>query len=331
MRAVNYKNYVNDNYKEYIIIDELDFYSRKSRIKLKHSCGYIYETSIESLILGSKCPKCSINERAKKRTKTTDKFKEEVFNIVGNEYEVIGEYSNSLKKIDIRHNICGNVFSMRPASFLHGSSIGKKSNGYRCPICEIDLKISRAKKRTKTTDKFKEEVFNIAGNEYEVIGEYALANEKIEFKHNECGNSFLMTPNKFLQNRRCPICSYKSLNEEFLSNYLTSIGVKFEREVTYDDLFDVCKLRYDFKIYYGENDFFLLEYNGLQHYKSIKYYGGDDAFRKRIDHDNMKENYAKKNNIDFYIIKYGSNIKKEIDKILDHYKSSKLTGNSLEL
>lgn len=61
------------------------------------------------------------------KRKTTEDFKLEVYNKVGDKYEVLGEYINTNTKIKLIHKECGNPFETTPNSFLCGS---------RCPICK---------------------------------------------------------------------------------------------------------------------------------------------------------------------------------------------------
>lgn len=60
--------------------------------------------------------------------------------------------------------------------------------------------------KKKTTEEFKVEVFNLVGDEYQVLGEYIDAKTKIKMLHNKCGNIYEVTPDNFLQCKRCPIC-----------------------------------------------------------------------------------------------------------------------------
>ena len=41
--------------------------------------------------------------------KSTEQYKQEVFDIVGNEYEVIGKYTGNKKHILMKHNLCNNT------------------------------------------------------------------------------------------------------------------------------------------------------------------------------------------------------------------------------
>ena len=46
--------------------------------------------------------------------------------LVGDEYSVLGEYTNAITKIKVRHNTCGYEYNVRRNHFL---------NGRRCPNC----------------------------------------------------------------------------------------------------------------------------------------------------------------------------------------------------
>ena len=61
----------------------------------------------------------------------------------------------------------------------------------------------------KTTEQFTNEVFDLVGNEYDVLGAYINAKEKILMRHNICGCSFDAIPSNFLSGNRCPVCNGK--------------------------------------------------------------------------------------------------------------------------
>lgn len=59
--------------------------------------------------------------------RNTEEYKKEVYDLVGNEYSVIEDYKGSLIPIKMKHNICGNIWKIRPNNFL--------SSYRRCPYC----------------------------------------------------------------------------------------------------------------------------------------------------------------------------------------------------
>jgi hypothetical protein len=58
-----------------------------------------------------------------------------------------------------------------------------------------------------------------------------------------------------------------------------------------------------------------IEYDGRQHYKSIKLYGGEEGLKKRKHNDFLKTFYCLKNNIKLIRIKYDQDILEELNKI----------------
>lgn len=132
--------------------------------------------------------------------KSNDQFLLEIKNIVGDEYTFLEEYKNCDTKIKVRHNICGHEYKVTPNKFF---------NNRRCP--NNDCKIRRIReKRAKTNKQFKNEVHQLVGNDYIILGEYVNIHTKILIKHNikDCNHEWEITPASFLHNgSRCPICS----------------------------------------------------------------------------------------------------------------------------
>ena len=69
-------------------------------------------------------------------------------------------------------------------------------------------------------------------------------------------------------------------------------------------------------------DFYLPDYNiaiecqGEQHFKSVDYWGGKDAYNKRKQLDLKKKKLCEKNNIKLYYILYNENLKEKVKEIL---------------
>lgn len=172
------------------------------------------------------------------KRQTTETFKARVSELTDGAYSVVGEYVNNKTKILITHKVCGVTYLVRPKSFLDGN---------RCPACRNKLR--GASKKTQAD--FEKEIANLTNNEYYVIGAYSGATEKVEIAHTICGNSWKVTPNRFLScGTRCPTCMRKAtgkaqrlttaqfiqkLNERFpeeytvLSNYTGSLNKVYVR------------------------------------------------------------------------------------------------------
>lgn len=86
----------------------------------------------------------------------------------------------------------------------------------------------------KTTNKFRNEVYNLVKDEYSVLDEYINARTKIRFKHNKCNHIYYVTPNSFLRNRRCPKCK-ESKGEKIIYNYLIDNSINFQTQYRFKD------------------------------------------------------------------------------------------------
>lgn len=103
-------------------------------------------------------------------------------------FELI-EFNGSGSPAKIKHNICGNVFD-RPC-FRDFTESG------RCPLCEITI---------TTTEGYKQQVFDLVGDEYTVLGDITNLDEKIPIRHNKCGNTYNYKGINFLTGSRCEHC-----------------------------------------------------------------------------------------------------------------------------
>ena len=185
---------------EYVVMGE--YKNSSTPVYLKHNvCDTTYLVRPSNFLKknGTRCPVCNTKTNIKK---THDEFVKEIFKLVGDEYTVLGKYSNNKEKLEIKHNLCGNVYDVAPVKFTAGR---------RCPKCVNDS-------MRKGHDKFLQEVFDMVGDEYKVLTEYTKIREKIEMKHNVCGNIYTTTPGGFLFERtRCPKCAGKN-HSVFLSH-----------------------------------------------------------------------------------------------------------------
>jgi len=131
-----------------------------------------------------RCPLCFIKSK-----KTTKKFKKEIQELVGNKYSLLSEYNSAKTNVVMKHNECDHEYNVRPTDFLFGN---------RCPKCFGNM--------NKNTESFKEEVYKLTGDEYEIIGEYVNKRTPILFKHNVCGHEFHKMPELFLKGHGCSRC-----------------------------------------------------------------------------------------------------------------------------
>ena len=270
----------------------LDVYrNANTKLRVKHNkCGYIYKVTPAHFFSGRRCPYCFGTHK-----KTDTEFKQEVKNLVGDDYTFLDFYASNKTKLRVKHNKCGNIYKVKPNDFF---------SGHRCPYC--------AGYMNKTNIQFKQEVYNLVGTEYVFLDEYVANKAKLRVKHNKCNNIYEVTPSDFLQGYRCPYCNSPK-GEVSINKILKSLGIKYEYQKTFDDLKDSRLLSYDF---YIPDQNILIEYQGIQHYHPVDIFGGVSQFKLQQKHDKMKASYARDNNYNLIAVPYTEDTFSKIKKYL---------------
>lgn len=121
----------------------------------------------------------------------------------------------------------------------------------------------------------------------------------------DCGNEIIVTTNRLRsgQVNSCG-CLKHSVGELKIAQFLLENNIPFETQKT----FDTAKysktnrsMRFDF---YLPMQNILIEYDGLQHFQPVEYFGGNEKFQIQQNNDKEKEEWCKANNIYLKRIKY---------------------------
>ena len=113
---------------EFSILGEYTFADEK--IMVRHNkCGAEYEIRAASLLYRGGCVCCQPDRLRKIFMKSQQQFQEELYEAVGDEYEMIGDYVNAQTKTLFVHHKCGHKYLVRPNNFLIGD---------RCPRCRSE-------------------------------------------------------------------------------------------------------------------------------------------------------------------------------------------------
>jgi len=113
-----------------------------------------------------------------------------------------------------------------------------------------------------------------------------------------CGNESTINYKSFKCGDRCGCI--KSYGETKLIDTLNALQIKYTTQHTYPDCKNIRCLPFDFYV----NNKFIIEFDGEQHFKSVKLFGGETKFRKRIEYDHIKNMYCIKKNIPILRISY---------------------------
>lgn len=196
---------------EYTPLEE--YKGAKIKLRVRHNkCGEVWLSTPDNLYNGG-CIECGYKDMKKKQRKTNDKFLEEVYNLVGDDYTFLEKYVNTDTNLKVKHNSCGHEYSVKPRDFLTGN---------RCPIHRNE-RISKAV--TKNHQHFLKRLGDSIHDEYSLLGEYVNSREKIKVAHLPCGTEYFVSPQHLLNGRGCPSCKglkigkkLRKTHEQFLSD-----------------------------------------------------------------------------------------------------------------
>jgi len=91
----------------------------------------------------------------------------------------------------------------------------------------------------------------------------------------------------------CPKCN-SSKGEDRIRRFLKKHKIDFLEQYKFEDCKNIYELPFDF---YITDLKILIEFDGIQHTKPIEIFGGENAFKKTKNNDNIKTEYCKDNNI----------------------------------
>ncbi|WCS68334.1 hypothetical protein Goe21_02240 [Bacillus phage vB_BsuM-Goe21] len=270
---------VSDNYnEEYTILSE--YKNARTKISIRHEkCGEVYERRPDS-IKNITCKSCS------RRRYTHSDIIKKIKDIVGNEYTLLGKYKTMEKPIKMIHNLCNYEWDVKLHHFIN--------NGTRCPKCFGNIK--------RDTESYRKEVYVLYKDEYSVLGEYIDTHSPIKMIHNLCNLEFEVRPSDFLGSHMqgCPKCK-ASKGERLIRNWLSENNISFEEQVKMDGLRNKIPLTFDFFLPDYNT---AIEFDGIQHFKPVKRFGGEERFKIQQKRDSIKNQFCKENEIRLIRIPY---------------------------
>lgn len=264
-----------------------------SKVKYKHNklkiiivCkkhGEFEQTPANHIYRKRGCKKCSIDNFKF----TTKQFIKKAIEVHGDKYDYsLVKYDNYYKKVKIICKIHGE-FEQTPNIHISGGN------------CQNCLKI--------TTENFIKKSIDVHGNKYDYSDtNYINAKTKVVIKCPKHGE-FKQVASYHTNGNGCPKCN-ESRGEAAIARYLDEHNIKYLRERKLGD----TNLRYDF---YIKKLNLIIEYDGRQHFESIKDFGGIEEFKLIQERDKIKNKYCKDNGIKLIRISYKK--LKQINEILN--------------
>ena len=224
---------------------------------------------------GHGCPHCAKNGVRPTLEAFRARFSDKMINLSEFEYK---RATNAGKCLCER---CGNVWYTTPMSLMKGSG---------CPRC---AKERRVMKRTSNIDEFIRKIQEKHGINYDFSeAKYVNAITKMAVICPSHGK-FFMTPNDLLSGHGCPICSSSRLESE-VRKILSENNIDFEEQKRFEWLRLKKPLSLDF---YLPKQNIAIECQGIQHYKAIERFGGEEELVRIKNRDFIKKELCEKEGI----------------------------------
>lgn len=245
-----------------------------------------FEQSARGHRKGRGCSMCSKNKK-----KNTISFTNEVKSIYQDKFDYsLINYKGDRVKVELICKIHGNFWQW-PGHLL---------KGHCCQKCS---KLARI-----TEEEYVIQANIVHSNKYIYpSGEYKNKRTKMRIicpKHGD----FYQLPKHHLNGIGCKECG-ESKGEKEIKKILESLNIIFEKEKRFDNCKYKKPLPFDFYIPYYN---ICIEYDGIQHYKSIEWFGGEESLSSNKVRDQIKTNFCIENDIKLIRISYKENIEEKL-------------------
>lgn len=282
--------------------------------KFRHNvCGYEWYTTPNNLLhtkdlVNGGCPKCQYD----KKSVSLNEFTKRVETITRGEYELDGNpvFTRTYNKAGFIHKKCGSHFIMTAESIMFNTT--------SCPFC-----FSKDKKTpVNSVDDFCSKLQKKWGDEYIIADKetYKGIGEKVSITHVSCGTTWSVRAYHILNDSGCPSCN-QSKGERIIRDILISQSILFKEQYKFKDCVYKKELPFDFAIIDHDCSVLgLIEYDGIQHFKSFNHFGGEEGFRVRKARDSVKTDYCCNHSIPLLRVKYTKNYNEILNLVTSFYK-----------
>lgn len=252
--------------------------------------NYVFRTKPNWLKARQGCQKCYDDRRGDSTRKSLETFIEEAKQIHGDRYDYSKvEYFNNKTRVCIICPIHGE-FWQTPLKHLQHRG---------CPKCAIELNADR---KRMPLEEFIDRANEIHKGRYNY--------SKVKYKNCETAvtiicpkhGEFQQAPYMHLNGCGCPMCQESHLERD-VRNFLIENNFEFKRQYKLENL-----NRQSIDFYLPKSNI-AIECQGGQHFFSVEHFGGEEAFKKRLELDLKKYNATIENGIKMlYVLSEESNV-----------------------
>lgn len=259
-----------------------------------------FSQEANSHLQGHGCPSCFKNKLSNRERYITDTFVKLANEVHHNKYDYSKTiYERSTKKVTI---ICPEHGEFRQTPSHHLSGRGC----HKCGGCF---------KHTTTTFINKAMEVHCGKYSYNKVN-YTNGNSIITITCPKHGD-FKQRAGSHLMGEGCPRCQ-RSRGENKIEQYLTKHKLKYTAQYKIPDCKHKKPLPFDFAVFNEDGSLkCLIEYQGIQHFKPIKHFGGIKGLLDRQLKDKIKKTYCENNSITLICINNLEEVYKKLNTILN--------------
>ena len=259
-----------------------------------------FETSPHELDYGSGCRKCGYISMAQKNSIPYSEILQQFEKVHGKRYKYDDSTYRSVE--DKMRIICSKHGEFYQKVQLH-------KDGTNCPKCMNEL---RGEKSRLSKKEFIERALLEHGDIYD-YSKVKWVDQHTEItiicpKHGD----FNQIPRDHFRGSGCITCN-ASRGERKIKLLLDNFKINYSMQQRFTGLEYDAPLKCDF---YLTDRKVVIEYNGQQHYKAIKFFGGEQGLKITRSRDKAKRDWCINNSIRFEVIRYDEDIDKRMDEIL---------------
>ena len=252
------------------------------------------------------CPKCGKLRQAKTQSLTTEQWIQKARLVHGDKYDYSKvEYTKSSEKVCI---ICPEHGEFYQIATEHLKGKGCSKCGH----------IITGIKKLSSTQEFIEKARKVHGDKYNYSSTiYTGVHNKLQIICPEHG-SFEQEANSHLHGIGCPKCSC-SKGENIVKQILNVNNINYVDQYRVDIDKDINCSGYTYIDFYLPDLNIAIEYNGIQHYVPIEYFGGQLRFEQQKRRDSFVREYCTNSNIKLVEIPYELKDYKDILTYINNY------------
>lgn len=274
-----------------LLTKENEFINSTTNLNLKCSCGHTFSktfSQIRTLVKSNKeirCKDCLHKYQSKKFKLTNEEAYNVLLSKLPSDFKIVDfEYTGKYGEVYLQHE-CGEIIK-NSFHYFRNQKI----------VCKCQKPNNK-----KSRDEIEEYLIKLRHDDYEVCS-YANSKE-ITLRHKTCGTIFERTFDNIRVNGvKCPSCfNNESTGVKKIITFLTENNIDYIKEYSFKDCRDINTLPFDF---YIPKYKLCIEYDGIQHFEPVDFFGGESKFKITVIHDEIKNKYCKENGIHLLRIPY---------------------------